>query len=111
MTTRHPNADILIAFAEGKTIQFYNQDRWVDFRGESDMHPDEGPWDVDTGPWRVKPEKKIGWVVVLNSPDYFVGGSKLYPTKEAALAAWRGEQDFCRVRSIIQITYEEGEGL
>ena len=62
---RHTNAEWIIAFAEGKQLQFFNTAaeaaEWFDFQGKDDHDPDNGPWNSgDYIKWRIKPEQQ--WV-------------------------------------------------
>lgn len=103
---RHPFADILIAFAEGKEIQFRNTNGdydWVKFNPEYYAYPGL----VKNIEWRVKPEiiKQTVWLNIYDD------GSKdaiCHSTKEHA--------DKCasdsRVACIeVPIEYYHGQGL
>lgn len=74
---RHPNAEFIIAFAEGKQLQFKNTSVvgsavWIDFQGEDDLQPEIGPWSSkDFIQWRIKPEQK--WVRVAMCEDHTEG--------------------------------------
>ena len=65
---KHPNAEDIIAFAEGKQLQYFNTAAvtsavWIDFQGEDDLQPEIGPWSSgDHIKWRIKPEQQ--WVRV-----------------------------------------------
>ena len=62
---KRPNAEFIIAFAEGKQLQFLSliTKEWIDFQGEHDDEPDAGPWNSgDHIQWRIKPEQQ--WVRV-----------------------------------------------
>lgn len=70
MTQRHKHADILIAIAEGKTVQYNslcNKDDWEDY------NPDDRSMFTplscnDMYEWRVKPEvKKIEIISFINT--------------------------------------------
>jgi hypothetical protein len=85
---RHKHADIIIAWAEGKTIQ-YKTDRgaWVD---EFSTSPE---W-FDDFEYRIKPKiaKKEGWVNIAPSRTDFDDGlagyvTNAYRTKEEADAS------------------------
>lgn len=73
---KHPNAEWIIAFAEGKQLQYFNtydgtSAEWTDFKGKDDEHPDAGPW-ADDGSriqWRIKPEQQ--WVRVAGFKSGF----------------------------------------
>ena len=62
---KHPNAEWIIAFAEGKQLQFFGSlsETWMDFQGEHDAAPHVGPWNSAPNiKWRIKPERP--WVRV-----------------------------------------------
>lgn len=53
--TKHPNHEWIVAFAEGKQLQWRTSyGMWIDF--SEDVHP--GPWSDAAGTWRVKPESR-----------------------------------------------------
>mgnify|MGYP003330147486 CR=1 FL=1 len=64
---KRPNAEFIIAFAEGKQLQFFGglSEEWTDFRGGRDASPEIGPWNSAPGiKWRIKPEQqwvRVGW--------------------------------------------------
>ena len=67
---KRPNAEFIIAFAEGKQLQYFNTAAvtsavWIDFQGEDDLQPEIGPWSSgDHIKWRIKPEQqwvRVGW--------------------------------------------------
>lgn len=69
MTQRHKHADILIAIAEGKIVQFRctedTVDLWEDYNSEECFSP---LWCADIYEWRVKPEvKKIEIISFINT--------------------------------------------
>ena len=74
---KHPNAEWIIAFAEGKQLQFFGglSEEWTDFRGGRDASPEIGPWNSAPGiKWRIKPEQQ--WVRVAqfgNTRDQWYG--------------------------------------
>lgn len=85
---------IIQAFAEGKTIQLkYPPDIWIDQTSCSFVH--------DSDRYRIKPEKKKGWVNIY--PDIASGA---YESKEKADRAASRSRIAC-----IKIEYEEGQGL
>lgn len=65
---RHPNAEFIIAFAEGKQLQFLDTGngeyaQWTDFQGPHDCRPNDWPWIAAAlTKWRIKPEQQ--WVRV-----------------------------------------------
>lgn len=66
MTQRHKHADILIAIAEGKTVQYKTliSGEWVDYSSEG-FSP---LFCADEYEWRVKPEvKKIKIAIYINT--------------------------------------------
>lgn len=91
---------ILQAYAEGKEIQFLHSNKgWVSC-------PDSPYWE-DNVLYRIKPEKKTGWINLygdcqMKSGHHFT----VYPTKEIADHAAGESRIAC-----IQIEYSEGEGL
>lgn len=54
--TKHPNHEWIVAFAEGKQLQWSAPDweGWTDFNPKTD----DGPWDDLLCKWRVKPESR-----------------------------------------------------
>lgn len=52
MTTKHIHHDVIIAWAEGKAIQFFEYGRWIDVL--QNMNP---PF-TNSVPYRIKPEPK-----------------------------------------------------
>lgn len=54
--TKHPNYEWIVAFAEGKQLQWENviNGDWHDF----DMETEDGPWADMAVNWRVKPESR-----------------------------------------------------
>lgn len=53
---KHPNHEWIVAFAEGKQLQWSAPDweGWTDFNPKTD----DGPWDDLSCKWRVKPESR-----------------------------------------------------
>ena len=69
---KHPNAEWIIAFAEGKQLQFFGglSEEWTDFRGGRDASPEIGPWNSAPGiKWRIKPEQQWVRVAVFSNSD------------------------------------------
>lgn len=110
----HPNAEILRAIAEGKEVQWKNTNasgKWHDLylvgrREEAAIICLlQG---ADHLQWRIKPEKKTGWINVYVSEHIATSRHAIiWDTKqEADKNADHNSRIAC-----IQITYEEGEGL
>ena len=102
MTERHKNADVIIAFAEGKEIQnkYKTSSNWFDWDSEmADTFPNFDRNDLE---WRIKPTKK-GWINIYR--DNFLG-RYIYATKPSADAAHSGISA-TRI-ACIEIEYEEG---
>lgn len=93
---------IIQAFAEGKEIQFFNvtipENGWVE---DKDLFH----FGANNLKYRIKAEKKTGWINLYPSGPY----NQIYSTKEQANNSASFQQDN-RI-ACIQITYEEGEGL
>ena len=102
MRERHKNADVIIAFAEGKTIQHKYADRgWLDYtEGESTFTPINCSKGYE---WRIKPDKKKGWI---NIYGHNCLGRYVFATKPSADAAHSGISA-TRI-ACIEIEYEEG---
>lgn len=94
--TRHKNADVIIAFAEGKQIQSRHKEHPFKWRDMDGLHG----IDNDCFEWRIKPEKQKLWINIYPS-----GGVQTYTSKENA-------DKYCGRRiACIEIEYEIGEGL
>lgn len=54
--TKHPNYEFIVAFAEGKQLQWYDPVSavWVNFDAGNHL----GPWYTKKTVWRVKPESR-----------------------------------------------------
>lgn len=108
MNKRHKWADVLIAIAEGRPVQCWSNcnDDWLDCTVTENVNPLTKPYHE----WRVKPEKKIGWINIYypdSEDEMFRPSAYIYPTQEEAIAkASRIDRIAC-----IQIEYEEGQGL
>lgn len=110
METRHKLAEVIIAWAEGKDIQFRYPDdaqmklrEWTTF-----VHSiSQANFNGDEIEWRIKPEKTVGWVNVYADLPFF---GDLHTTEEAAkfIRLHGGRKDAI---ACIQIEYEEGQGL
>lgn len=96
---------VLQAYADGKEIQL----AYRAAKGKEWATCDSGVLNLsdDRFVWRVKPEKKTGWINIY-PPTHFhtVGMNSIYDTKENADTNKSRDRIAC-----IQITYEEGEGL
>lgn len=87
---------IIQAYAEGKEIEMASLVRGWHNPGQLVFAFDASP-----SSYRIKPEKKTFWIHLYD----YGPGTVFYPTKQAAA------DDSYGVKAIIQITYEEGEGL
>ena len=98
------DSGVLQAFAEGKEIQFQiGPKEWRTLNyGIEDIAENVSPaWDQYK--WRVKPEKKTGWINIY--PNGFAGF--VYSTQVKCMQ----EHNWNTRIACIKITYEEGEGL
>jgi hypothetical protein len=62
MPTPHQHAEVLRAIADGKTVQFFTGDEWID-RPESNIAPD--PITNVHSEWRIKPESEPDFQMLL----------------------------------------------
>ena len=94
---RHPHADVLIAIAEGREVQYRYRSElaWVNY----DIECDATPLSAHEREWRVKPQKLKMWVNVYKT----IFG---YSTKDEANERAAPDRIAC-----IEIEFEEGEGL
>lgn len=105
----HPHAEVIKAWADGKTIQFRLTKLtplcddpvgvWTDF-----TEPLQLPavhW--QNYEWRIKPEQKTRWINIYK--DTFEA-ALIYPDKQSAKLNRDRDCIAC-----IEITYTEGEGL
>lgn len=103
MPTPHKHAECIKAWADGKEVQYrYTTIKpleWITPQNETTLD-----WSCKNVEWRIKPEKKEGWVNIYPS-----GYGRMHPTKVQADQAVSNEPDG-RI-ACIKITYEEGEGL
>lgn len=99
---RHPHADVLIAIAEGREVQFrrYSTSDWEDATEEHLFPLDPR----NTLQWRVKPQKLKRWMNV-----YEHGLSCFHTRAEADFHAKHGSA-LTRI-ACIEIEFEDGEGL
>jgi hypothetical protein len=92
---------LIQALAEGKTIQLgllqQNEVKWQEI-----SNPD---FTLDARNYRIKPEKKVGWINVSLFPDGKHSGY-MHDSKEIADSYPTAYRIAC-----IRIEYEEGEGL
>ena len=97
---RHPHADVLIAIAEGREVQFrYRPDlAWIAY----DFNCDATPLSAHEREWRVKPQKLKRWVNMYAGISACSG----HPTKEDADNGATPDRIAC-----IEIEFEEGDGL
>ena len=108
--TPHRWAEVIKAWAEGKTIQCRSVDmigsKWADSDPSNDTM--YGPWhnrkDLE---WRIKPEVKTGWITIHNYGGESYAGNTIYESQQLAnkTTAHTG------VIACIPITYTPGEGL
>lgn len=104
MNTPHKHAEVIKAWADGKAIQWKHMGPWCDFDS-----PKFGPWNNPNIEWRVKPEKKTGWIAIYSTKtkngaqtSYFYDNlDNLKDNLKRALVPY----------TIVQIEYTEGEGL
>jgi hypothetical protein len=95
---------IFQAFAEGKTIQYQAPSgMWMD-------DPCFNPWAHNEVIYRIKPEKKKGWIAISRekSRDKGIICSLLYETREEAIQSM---SIYNQAIACIEIEYEEGQGL
>ena len=83
---RHKHADVIIAWANGETVQQFNGEDgetayWVEWNNACGITPA-----FDYGRWRIKPKivKREGWVNVYKSSVCTALVSDAYPSKESA---------------------------
>ena len=67
MSQRHPLADIIIAWAEGKTVEYRYKKyiTWIEYR-----QPSVAPSNSINYEWRIKPEPKGLWVRLVGYRSY-----------------------------------------
>lgn len=111
MNTPHKHAEVIKAWADGEMIQWRNGPsmNWHDY--DVDEHP-YGPWsdseEWKNAGWRIKPEKKTGWLAIskgLNS------SFSLLSADEAKSQLVNNCGGVIECIACIQIEYTEGEGL
>lgn len=118
MAQRHKWADVIIAFAEGKEIQFKNisldstYPDWTDTKCLYGIN-------YEYLQWRVKPEKKTGWINIYpkeynffnyeDCKDRVMGNSGGVYTDRGM--ADKADAESGKRIACIQIEYEEGQGL
>lgn len=79
MPTRHKHADVIIAWANGAEIQFFDDGEWID------CHENGPRWHEEMR-YRIKPKivKREGWVNVYPSMSYAAYIGYVFETQEAA---------------------------
>ena len=77
MSTPHKHRDVIIAWANGSQIQFFDVDEWID------CHEDGPRWHEEKR-YRVKPKivKREGWVALFNNVRDFPSCCGIYETEE-----------------------------
>jgi hypothetical protein len=109
----HPNADVIIAWAEGKIVQYRSHvtAAWIDHCYNKSAAPPHFS-NANGGEWRIKPEVKTGWINIY--PGMLKRDPDVYDNDFAGI--WKSEVEANNNRrshciACIQITYTEGEGL
>ena len=94
MTQRHPHADLIIAWANGATIQVLDPltHRWMDLTSPSWKHSSK---------YRIKPTNVVRWLPVTQAPDKTVAVSWGASSKECAVAA--GGVSGCELKAVLRI--------
>lgn len=68
VTVAHPNAEILRAIADGKTVQWRRactpERAWIDYTSVSELTPINVAAHIE---WRIKPEAKVYYVQLLKN--------------------------------------------
>lgn len=110
----HKYAKVIKAWADGEPVQYKTNDEgdWKDF-DYPHMYP---AW--NNHEWRIKPEKKTGWIFIqtnhspvrTNSNSVHYPNQFIYETQEEAMLAFQNNY-MTDVVACIQIEYEEGQGL
>lgn len=93
---------VIQAFINGKAIQYKDKHMIAD-EDPPDWRVCFNPSWNDACDYRVAPEKKKGWVLVFKNNNI---GTTIHPTKELA-----GTFRTFGTVAIIEIEYEEGQGL
>ena len=103
MTIPHPCAAILIAIAEGKTVQWKakipDSKEWNDYKLEDSACIT--PLKTPNLEWRIKPTLKTGWVVIWINGNGDLRAT-VYNVKQNT-----GSNSYM----IAQVQFTEGEGL
>jgi hypothetical protein len=110
MPTPHKYADVIKAWADGHEVQFSADGRpWQDItEGKT---PVFFVSDYRSYQWRVKPQKKKGWMYVSKTHPVSAGhGGFISASKEAA-QEYMKRYSGGRPIALIEIEYEEGQGL
>lgn len=95
MNIPHKHAAVIKAWADGAIVQINYRDpdsNWYDIK--------QPTWDIKHG-YRIKPEKKEGWLNIYSN-----GSGNLHESRVPADLHAAASRIAC-----IKITYEEGEGL
>ena len=106
MPNKHPLAHILIAIAEGKTVQWSHTGSptlWYDLAVDASRALAV----YDAFNWRIKPEKQKAFIVV------FAKGTCMRFDRKDEAVVYVNQLPAAAppVQAIIEIAYEEGEGL
>lgn len=109
-STPHRWAEVIKAWADGKTVQFRStvipEYGWQDYcAGQGGF----GPWySAETYEWRIKPESQTAWVAL--SRDGFTPAMKCF-YKADAIAEFKRQHPNHSIDAVVQVTWTEGEGL
>ena len=110
--TPHRWAEVIKAWADGKTVQYRDDvdEQWFDHNIHHPEWYDYRPlaWTDDRGEWRIKPERKTGWINIYHPPFSAAirTGVHVHADKASADREAPGSRIAC-----IQISWTEGEGL
>ena len=112
--TPHPYAEVIKAWADGKTIQYqliesspWSSDPlgvWLDYNEQLQAPAVH----ISCYQWRIKPESKTGWINLYSDDTHSPESGIIYPDK---LSAIKGRDTTRKCIACIEITYTEGEGL
>jgi hypothetical protein len=95
---------LIQALAEGKTIQWLVGKTWHDL--------DTVGWDQDPTKYRIKPEKKRGWLVIMNGSLQPLFNNEQQARKYIQQHREQNKNNKDSViAACIEIEYEEGQGL
>jgi hypothetical protein len=117
----HRWAEVIKAWADGREIQLRKPDasdsRWHTYAPMDDTVP---AFDNGMIEWRIKPEQKTGWIIILDNESpasernsRFYPTAFIHPTREAALQNVNNPdwESSSKRAAVIQINFFEGEGL